>query len=107
MINFTQIGLYLLNSEICSYFFNEILNKNKNKQKNIKAELFCAGFWAKFQQIILDILVNVKLCHGTLIGIGISLAPISLSKNLESWQKTLGKLKFHFSQCGFTHPNLK
>lgn len=65
------------------------------------------AFGQNFNKLYSDILVNVKQCHGTLIGIGIFLAPISLSKNLESWQKTLGKLKFHFSQCGFTHPNLK
>ena len=79
-------------------------NKNKNQGRVI-----CVGqdFGQSFNKLGFDILVNVKVSHGTLIGIGILLAPILLSKNLETWQKTLGKLKFHFSQYGITHPNLK
>lgn len=84
------------------------MNEQTKKKKN-QGRVICVGqdFGQSFNKSGFDILVNVKVSHGTLIGIGILLAPILLSKNLETWQKTLGKLKFHFSQYGITHPNLK
>lgn len=65
------------------------------------------AFGQSLNKLGLDILVNVKTSCGTLVRIEIFLAPILLSKNLESWQKTLGKLKFHWSEYVITHPNLK
>lgn len=65
------------------------------------------AFGQHFDQLGFDILVNVKLYHDTLIGTGIFLAPILLSKIFRDLAENLGKTKIPLLQYGITHPNLK
>lgn len=89
--------------------FNQ--KKKKSKKNKIKAEVcvyvcVCVQtFRQSFNKLSFGILVNVKISfnrNGDFFSF-----PYFTVQKWDLAKKTLGKLKFHFSQYGITHPNLK